>query len=106
MIVQTFPFVLVGFSILATYLAVIHSAPTSQASTSTVRNGEDVTTKVDYAINDLFLGLQDPIFWFLAPLFALVSLGTVVVVNYLAMTFLHILMGLYSSLNLFGRDRK
>ncbi len=37
---------------------------------------------VDFTKNDLLLGSPDPIFWFLVPLFGLLSFGACVVVNY------------------------
>ena len=39
-------------------------------------------TPIDYTVNDLLLGSQDPFFWFLVPLFGLISIGTCIVMNY------------------------
>ena len=107
MIAQTLPITLVVFSTLAAYFAIVNAAPSSPMSQNHRHNRE--TTKADYARNDLLIGLQDPFFWFLAPLFALVSLGVVVVVNYLVMIILRILMGYYTILDyvsLLSRDKK
>ncbi|RPB28941.1 PGAP1-domain-containing protein [Terfezia boudieri ATCC MYA-4762] len=107
MIAQTLPVTLVVFSTLAAYFAIVNAVPSSPMSQNRRHNRE--TTKAEYARNDLLIGLQDPFFWFLAPLFALVSLGVVVVVNYLVMVILRILMGYYTILDyvsLLNRDKK
>ena len=90
MIAHTLPIILVVFSTVTAYFAVVYTEPSSQNTRS---------KEADYARNDLLLGLQDPFFWFLAPLFALVSLGVVVVVNYLLMVVTRILLGYYSVLD-------
>lgn len=92
MTAHTLPIILVVFSTITAYFAVVYTVP-SQVSQATA----------DYARSDLLLGLQDPFFWFLAPLFALVSLGVVVVVNYLLMVVTRILLGYYSVLDYVSR---
>lgn len=93
MTAHTLPIILVVFSTVTAYFAVFYTVP-SQVSQATT---------ADYARSDLLLGLQDPFFWFLAPLFALVSLGVVVVVNYLLMVVTRILLGYYSVLDYVSR---
>ncbi|KAL9056957.1 MAG: hypothetical protein Q9162_002623 [Coniocarpon cinnabarinum] len=72
-----------------TFLAVSFSRA-SQASTKFfgIRNGPS-ETPIDFTVNDLLLGSQDPFFWFLIPLFGLISIGTCIVLNYavLSLTF-------------------
>lgn len=46
---------------------------------------------IDYGKNDLLLGSQDTFFWFLVPLFGIISVGACVVVNYAAMTIVYLL---------------
>lgn len=107
MITQTLPITLVVFSTLAAYFAIVNAVPSSPMSQNHKSKGE--TTKADYARNDLLIGLQDPFFWFLAPLFALVSLGVVVVVNYMVLIVLRVLMGYYTILgyvNMLSREKK
>lgn len=101
MIAHTLPIILVVFSTVTAYFAVVYTVPSQQVSQNTRNKGG--TTKADYARNDLLLGLQDPFFWFLAPLFALVSLGVVVVINYLLMAVTRILLGYYSVLDYASR---
>lgn len=48
------------------------------------------TPTVEYATNDLLLGSQDSFFWFLVPLFGLVSIGAVVAVNYALLTVVNV----------------
>jgi glycosylphosphatidylinositol deacylase len=51
---------------------------------------------MEFAKNDMLIGLRDPFFWFLAPLFALVSVGITVVINYLCMIIVHAATTVYS----------
>jgi hypothetical protein len=55
-------------------------------------SSEQSPITMDFAKNDLLVGLQDPFFWFLSPLFALIAVGVCVVLNYGAMLGLHSLM--------------
>lgn len=41
--------------------------------------------------HNLLLGSQDPLFWFLVPLFGLISVGACIVVHYLALILIYIL---------------
>ena len=50
---------------------------------------------VDFTKNDLLLGAQDSFFWFLVPLFGLISIGVCVVVNYAALAIVHLFSHLY-----------
>jgi len=46
---------------------------------------------VDYTKNDLLLGSPDAFFWFLVPLFGIISIGICVALNYLALLLTYIL---------------
>jgi hypothetical protein len=46
----------------------------------------------DFTINDLMLGTPDPFFWFLVPLFAIISVGICIAANYLILLVIHILV--------------
>lgn len=48
-------------------------------------------TPVDFTANDLLLGSQDTFFWFLVPLFGLISVTACVLVNYAANILVHML---------------
>lgn len=41
---------------------------------------------VDFTINDLMLGTGDPFFWFLVPLFGVISVGVCIAANYFVLT--------------------
>ena len=51
---------------------------------------------VDFTQNDLLLGSQDSFFWFLVPLFGLLSLGACVILNYVVLTLIHVLASIVS----------
>lgn len=51
---------------------------------------------MDFTINDLLLGSQDPFFWFLVPLFGLISIGICIAANYAFLSITHLLSVLYS----------
>lgn len=54
--------------------------------------GKDGATETlaDYTANELLLGSYDPFFWFLMPLFGVVSVGICIVVNYATLAILHV----------------
>ena len=51
----------------------------------------------DFAINDLMLGTSDPFFWFLVPLFALISVGICIAVNYVVLVLTHVFALLFKT---------
>lgn len=53
-------------------------------------NGASSHDTIDFAVNDLVLGSQDPFFWFLVPLFGLISVGICIALNYAVLIFTHI----------------
>lgn len=53
---------------------------------------------VDYAMNDLLLGSPDPMFWYLMPLFSVISIGLCIAINYTALAVTHIFTLIYSKL--------
>ena len=60
--------------------------------------GNATESAIDYTKNDLLLGSPDPFFWFLIPLFGLVSAGVCVAVNYAALLVVQILRLIQSAL--------
>lgn len=67
---------------------------TSNGSLDAVRNATE--TMIDFTQNDLLLGSQDPFFWFLVPLFGLISVGVCVLMNYATLIITHVLAFVYS----------
>ncbi|USW53309.1 Putative GPI inositol-deacylase PGAP1, alpha/Beta hydrolase [Septoria linicola] len=44
---------------------------------------------IDFTVNDLMLGTSDPFFWFLVPLFAIISVGICIAMNYVVLALTH-----------------
>ena len=57
---------------------------------------DSTESAVDFTKNDLLLGAQDSFFWFLVPLFGLISIGVCVAVNYAALMIIHFFSLLYA----------
>jgi hypothetical protein len=55
-------------------------------------------TPIDFTKNDLLLGSQDAFFWFLVPVFGLISVGVCVILNYVALILLSVLSFIYGYL--------
>lgn len=51
---------------------------------------------IDYTKNDLLLGSPDPMFWFLIPISGILGVGACVLVNYAALSLVHILHSITS----------
>lgn len=64
-----------------------HSMWTRQWLSTTTGTSEQ---SIDFTVNDLMLGTSDPFFWFLVPLFAIISVGICIVMNYAVLTLTHI----------------
>jgi hypothetical protein len=47
---------------------------------------------VDFNVNDLMLGTQDPFLWFLVPLFGVISVGICIAGNYFITILMHVFM--------------
>jgi len=68
------------------------------------RADKAVEASFDFTQNDLLLGTHDPFFWFLVPLFGVVSIGICVGLNYIALLLTHVLAVIYATiLRLLGR---
>lgn len=69
-----------------TVLGISLAASSTAKSTGWSNWGTNATeSAVDYTKSDLLLGSQDPIFWFLVPMFGLLSASFCVVINYAAL---------------------
>ena len=86
---STLPFLLLALSFLAISISIKGAAVSEYSSKMLGSRGNATDSPVDFTKNDLLLGSQDPVFWFLVPLFGLLSFGACVIVNYavLGMTF-------------------
>ncbi|KAI9830933.1 MAG: hypothetical protein M1819_005315 [Sarea resinae] len=93
---SSLPLVFVALSVLAMSMAksnFISLKPSASGLLGWRRNSTE--SALDFTRNDLLLGSQDPFFWFLVPLFGAVTVGVCVVVNYAALTVLHILSNVH-----------
>ncbi|KAI4286093.1 MAG: hypothetical protein L6R38_000210 [Xanthoria sp. 2 TBL-2021] len=69
-----------------TVLSISLAASSTANATAWSNWGTNATeSAVDYTKSDLLLGSQDPIFWFLVPMFGLLSASFCVVINYAAL---------------------
>jgi hypothetical protein len=58
---------------------------------------------VDFNVNDLMLGTQDPFLWFLVPLFGVISVGICIAGNYVITILMHVFAFVYGwTRSLFG----
>ncbi|KAL1608484.1 GPI inositol deacylase [Paraconiothyrium brasiliense] len=86
------PFTLVALTLLSVSLAGIGRQFLPSALDPTYTNDSHFS-----AINhELLLGLEDPFFWFLVPLFGLMCIAICVVINYVALALVALLALLYS----------
>lgn len=93
---SSLPIVITILSLLASSLASSRRLPPSDDPFHWRRNSTE--TAVDFTKYDLLLGAQDAFFWFLVPLFGLVSIGACVVINYASLLILSLLSSLYGML--------
>lgn len=62
-------------------------------------SGNATESAIDFTKNDLLLGNSDSFFWFLMPLFGLISVGICVLLNYVALILISILAFVYSGVS-------
>lgn len=94
---SSLPILLLAMSLLASSLATSPSLPTSEDALHLRTNSTE--TPVDFTKNDLLLGSQDTFFWFLVPVFGLISVGVCVIVNYMTLVVLSVFSFIYGRLN-------
>ncbi|KAL8701576.1 MAG: hypothetical protein Q9224_000441 [Gallowayella concinna] len=77
------PLLFLALTVLGISLAVSSTATSTATSTGWFNWSTNATeSAVDYTKNDLLLGSQDPIFWFLMPMFGLLSASLCMIINY------------------------
>ncbi|KAL9101632.1 MAG: hypothetical protein Q9163_003130 [Psora crenata] len=88
---SSLPLLILALSVFAVSLAGSSAvSPGVRAKGLFGTGGNATEAAVDFTRNDLLLGSQDPIFWFLMPLFGLISVGACVLVNYAALGVTHL----------------
>ncbi|KAL2002209.1 hypothetical protein VTN02DRAFT_432 [Thermoascus thermophilus] len=93
---SSLPLLLLALSLFASSLATSRSLPPSDDPFHWKTNATE--SVVDFTKNDLLLGSQDAFFWFLVPLFGLISIGVCVIVNYVALLILSVFTFLFGLL--------
>ncbi|KAJ5149134.1 hypothetical protein N7448_000712 [Penicillium atrosanguineum] len=94
---SSLPLLLVAMSLLASSLATSKALPQSDDPFHWRTNSTE--TPLDFTKNDLLLGSQDAFFWFLIPIFGLISVGVCVLVNYAALILVNIFSLIYGAVN-------
>ncbi len=83
---SSLPLFLLALTFLATSLAMSSSSLNGAKTPRLFQwRGNATESAIDFTKNDLLLGSQDPVFWFLVPLFGLASTGLCVIFNYVAL---------------------
>ncbi|KAJ5908230.1 hypothetical protein N7495_000912 [Penicillium taxi] len=94
---SSLPLLLVALSLLASSLATTQAFPESDDPFHWRSNSTESPS--DFTKNDLLLGSPDAFFWFLVPIFGLISIGVCVLVNYVALLLVTILSWIYGVMN-------
>lgn len=94
---SSMPVLLLAMSLLASSLASSTALPTGDDPFHWATNATE--TPIDFMKNDLLLGSQDAFFWFLVPLFGLISVGVCVMLNYVSLILLQIFSFVYGIWN-------
>ncbi|RAH71835.1 GPI inositol-deacylase [Aspergillus aculeatinus CBS 121060] len=94
---SSLPILLLAMSLLASSLATSSTLPPRDEMFHWHTNATE--TPVDYTKNDLLLGSQDAFFWFLVPIFGMISVGVCVLINYVALSLLSVFAFIYGLLN-------
>lgn len=96
---QSLPLVFVALSIFAITLARGNSQQPQETSSGFLSWRRNATESiVDYTKNDLLLGSPDPFFWFLVPMFGVISVGGCIILNYLVMGLTYTFSVVYDAL--------
>ena len=83
---SSLPLLILALTFFAMSVTISNASGSVPTSTGWFGWRENATeTAIDFTKNDLLLGSQDPVFWFLVPLFGLISVGACVCINYAAL---------------------
>ncbi|KKK16283.1 hypothetical protein P175DRAFT_0504604 [Aspergillus ochraceoroseus IBT 24754] len=94
---SSMPVLLLAMSLLASSLATSTTLPTGDGPFHWATNSTE--SPIDFTKNDLLLGSQDTFFWFLVPVFGLISVGVCVIVNYVVLFILSVFSFVYGVVN-------
>lgn len=88
------PFVFIALTFLAVSLSKAAQGSWTRGWLSTLTG--TAQKSIDFNVNDLMLGTQDPFLWFLVPLFGLISVGICIAMNYALLTVTQIVTFIYA----------
>lgn len=83
------PLLFIILTFVSASLATSNSGMDNSEKASTDWRSNSTESAIDFTRNDLLLGSQDSFFWFLVPLFGLISIGLCVVVNHVVMALIY-----------------
>lgn len=78
----SFPLLLLALTLFSTSMSA-GAHPSRQMSMNLLGNTTSHSSNVNYEQNDLLLGSQDTFFWFLIPLFGIISVGVCMILHYM-----------------------
>ncbi|KAB8234091.1 GPI inositol-deacylase [Aspergillus alliaceus] len=93
---SSLPILLLAMSLLASSLATSTKLPPTDDPFHWRTNSTE--SPIDFTKNDLLLGSQDAFFWFLVPVFGLISVGVCLMINYVTLALLFLLTTIYGFL--------
>lgn len=77
----SFPLMILALTLFSTSMS-DGAHPSQQMPLNLLGNTTSLPSSIDYEQNDLLLGSQDTFFWFLIPLFGIISVGVCMALNY------------------------
>lgn len=90
---------ILSLSFASVYLANMSQSGVTKNSTWSSHQGNGTESVIDFTKNELLTGSPDPFFWFLLPLFGVISIGLCVAINYAALTITHLITWVYSRIH-------
>lgn len=90
------PMVFTALTFLAVSLAKANQGSWARGFLS--RSNAATEADIDFNMNDLMLGSTDPFFWFLIPLFGLISIGVCIALNYAVLAVTQVFALVYSQI--------
>jgi glycosylphosphatidylinositol deacylase len=86
-----------SLSFASIYLANVSQSGLPKKTTwSGHKSGNATESVIDFTKNELLTGSPDPFFWFILPLFGVISVGLCAAINYTALTITHAITWAYS----------
>ncbi|KAK7523445.1 GPI inositol-deacylase-like protein [Phyllosticta citriasiana] len=88
---SSLPVLFIALTFFGMSFANASSGPRHGSRWSPFWSGNATESALDYSKNDLLLGTQDCFFWFLVPLFGVITTGVCIAMNYVTLMTVHVL---------------